>query len=726
MKSVARWQLAFIFGIGTLLLSSAVAFGASLFLTIVGALAVSIGVVNSLLSQPSATSRNPLLSILQRALNVSSFLKAATILVILIATILSVYGGWARYSDYKERQKVTIEGVVLTAAGDPADRATVTLLLKRGNQDTVSTLGKFSFTKLDLSNEGTNSFKIQARLGSREGEAEVDLSKGPPENLVIKLSPGDPPFRVTYFLLERQAIDFLLQGKVDNNWEAKLAGQPFIVPDRVYKSLSGLVNSFSKTLGTETPSYGFYKEENGVRTDTQSLPIGETPIKSFFVGTSEGEVVHLDAAVPGLLNSLLDNNQHWRLFINPTTNQDLPYPLVFRKYVDRSDLTLLSQASVGKFYSYITREYMPPDFGYVEISLSGICSDDPPWYSYAKYVGRLLRLRVAVVENITNEPIKLGRFTLRENDAEGLRSQDQNRAQLEKIPLAQSGLFPMEMLKPSEKLVIPMEMDLGIDKDEERNVLVTAGTRPDLVSRIRNTGQFFFAVPETVSPGAGVNIPGSTLDDMFRRSDQMVTLDREYVLGPSLMVENLEVDRVEFPFRQFDPSRIVIFEDTATGSCPFVYTYSKQSKTWRNEGVILRARIGQEKESLDEKLLTEFDGRVRIVEKEHEDSFIDSVYLRVTYDNGEEATFYPRNKQLRAADGNRTILRQGDELSLFFDIPRSTGIRKFVLGAVGYYIPYLGSARSTSHSTKKHAIRLSKTSLRAFSLAATSSVRDGL
>jgi uncharacterized membrane protein len=198
MSSIRFWQSAFLIAVVALLVGAGVAFGFSSFLTIVGFIAVAIAVVNGLLGNAASHGDGPVLSVLKNLLNVGRFLKLATVTVVLTALCLAVYGGFARYSDYKERQKISIEGLVLTAAGDPADKATVSLHLAQGILQAVTSNGRFIFSKIDFGDEPTRKIKLEAHLGSREGFSEIDLSQGPPKSLVIKLSPGDPPFRITF------------------------------------------------------------------------------------------------------------------------------------------------------------------------------------------------------------------------------------------------------------------------------------------------------------------------------------------------------------------------------------------------------------------------------------------------------------------------------------------------------------------------------------------------
>lgn len=51
--------------------------------------------------------------------------------------------------------------------------------------------------------------------------------------------------RISYFNIGGHAIDFLIKGKIDKNWEERLSGQPYIVPNSVFEELSFLLNNFS-------------------------------------------------------------------------------------------------------------------------------------------------------------------------------------------------------------------------------------------------------------------------------------------------------------------------------------------------------------------------------------------------------------------------------------------------------------------------------------------------
>jgi hypothetical protein len=153
-------------------------------------------------------------------------------------------------------------------------------------------------------------------------------------------------------------------------------------------------------------------------------------------------------------------------------------------------------------------------------------------------------------------------------------------------------------------------------------------------------------------------------------------------------IEGVEINKVTFPFRQFDSTKVIIRNGSGEGSCPYVYTYSAQSSSWVNEGVILYGINAKRKETMDQKDLARFDGRILIKEKDPEDSYIDAVYVREILMDGSEKTLYPKNETLRSADHSYLRLKQGEDIRIDFDLPPTSTTGRYILGMVGYYIPH--------------------------------------
>ena len=685
------WQTVFLLGIAACVGAAVLAFGLSALAIIITGGSILTGVLNGLFYRPNANDAGTswLVARLAHILSVNKFLKTAAAGMWALSAILGVFGLRQVYVDSVTRaieaQKVTVEGLVLTAGGDPADNAVVTLSLSRGQQVVTAPGGKFTFAKVDIRGEPSKTVRIHARWRTHEAEISADLSGGSPQGLFIKLPPGDPPFRVTYFVLEAHAIDFLLQQKISAKWEEKLGGQPFIVPNEVSATISDLVNNFSEETG-----YSFYEIENKGKKSEEDL--SESGSGKLFIGGGIGSAIYISDPTE-LIRSLEDPQQSWRIFYSKQERSTVIESLIFRKFISPRDLNLFEDTPMKKFYKHITKEYMPPDFGHVSIYYladDGCGADDTGIrYAGTHFIGRSLSLRIAVVENVSNDPISLGNFTVKVNRSDRLRSRQDDSAQLAAQPAEKRELFPQKMLSPGEKIVIPMEMPLSYKKNEFFDYVnetpVNQNIRSNVASELTKIDQINFPIYERNSP---FTVSARTVENILNRPATSFALNKEYLYGPSMSVESVDVDNVNFPFRQFDPTKLVIKAGDAIGSCPYVYTYSAKDEAWINEGVVLYGVNESRKEKIEEKRLTRFDGRVRIRERDPEDSFIDAVYVKALLPGGGEIILRPEHRAVRSADGQYLKLRQGEEVELKFNLPRGLTATEYVLGVEGYYIPY--------------------------------------
>ncbi|HEY0080075.1 MAG TPA: carboxypeptidase-like regulatory domain-containing protein [Pyrinomonadaceae bacterium] len=683
------WQYAFLAGVVVCVMTAMVAFGLSLFAAMVGGAMIVISIINGLLSRTTAgaSGNNWLLSKLKHSLNVGLFLRTATVAIWIISIGLGIYCiNQIRKESRKrevENRKITIEGLVITAGGEPADGAIVTVFLNRP-RETTTDKGRFIFPQLDFGEEPPKSLLIRTRWKTYEVETTVDLTKGPPQSLEIKLPPGASPLRVSYFLLEGHAIDFLLRGKMDKRWEEKLAGQPYIVPNSVSQKIKELVRKFGEKFNYAR----FEVRKEGKQIGSLNEEASRNYDKPFFVGgmpwspKDGGPMIAFPDSK--YINLLKDSRQPWRVFVAKGSD-DVVEGVIFRKFANRHDLEYFDDP-LADFYRHITKEYMPPDFGYIDMYIpTAVCGLGEP-STTIHFVGRYLSLRVAVVENVTNEPIKLTKFTIKENKSDQLRSREDDKASLDKEVSERQDLFPPEMLKPGEKIVIPVEMVLRQDNDMQTEFQVSIPKdRRNFIRELEKAGDIDFPIDEKAS---GIVINAKMIENILNRPNIAFTLNREYVYGPSISIESIEIDNVNYPFRQFDPKKIIITGEVEEGSCPYVYTYSPEDKEWLNEGVILYGFSERNKESRDVKLLRRFDGRVLIKEKDPEQSFIDLIFIRAASPDGGETILYPVNKRLRSIDKVYLTLGKGEQFEVEFAIPKGLVAHKYILEAVGYYIPY--------------------------------------
>ena len=309
--------------------------------------------------------------------------------------------------------------------------------------------------------------------------------------------------------------------------------------------------------------------------------------------------------------------------------------------------------------------------------------------------GRTLKLRIAVLENTSGKPIRLGKFSIKQNNLNRLRSREENESMLSASAFEQKSYFTPEVLKPNEKFVIPIELLLasGTDKDLDEPKY-TGATPSKVVNALSKVNSVNLPVVTTEGeewegrPDQQVSVSTSMLINMIKSPGENPNLKKEFVFGASQKIEAVEADGVAYPFRPLDTSLLVMTGGFTGASCPYIFTFSAAENLWINEGTILTDLNSKWKESTHEKELTRFDGSVLIRERDPETSYIDKLYIRVINPDGTETILTPKNNKLGRADQNYLVLRQGDQVRIDFVFRPELVGRKFILGARGYYIPY--------------------------------------
>jgi len=526
--------------------------------------------------------------------------------------------------------------------------------------------------------------------------------------------PAVRPYRLSYRLLKGRAVDLLLEGKI-GRWDKELSGKYFIVRNEVLKTLSELVTKFSEDFVDDK----FFRVGGPRLTSRKLATEYSRQEKPMFVGDIGAAwlteyaydrsllVGELFTAAPrtvaALINSLNDSNEQWRFYAFRAEE----YPsdiLTFRRFSKPGDLEAFESDTRQAFYSYLTKNYFPPDFGILELSGEEASPDGcehharptKNLYWTVAFTGPLLRLQVAIIENVSNEPITVGRFILRENQSDRLQNpQEVGTALASKMPEKQS-LFGPGTLKPGESLVVPIELSLKMEKRDLELALansrrqVTTKYQADILRHVKAAG----GLGSTNIDLPRSTVSAETLESIMRRDRIDFLSTTEYVYGPSVSIESLEINKFGYLVRRFDPSKLLIisgFDDTDVGSCPVVYTYAGQEKSWLKEGVVLYGYNSKLKESTDRIALHRFDGRILIKERDPEDSFIDSIHILAIDKDGREITLHPDNIKLLSNDGDYVRLTQGDHLVVDFKVPDGFIAQKYVLVASGYYVPFSGS-----------------------------------
>ncbi|MFZ0063527.1 MAG: carboxypeptidase-like regulatory domain-containing protein, partial [Pyrinomonadaceae bacterium] len=267
-------------GLAACIVAAIVVFGMSSFTTILTVSGIIIGLFNAFLGSSRASDDgNWFLGRIKHTLDVSNFLRIATVVIWITAIGVMAYG--VRYY-YHEAQKFTLAGRVLTAGGDPVASAHVILFTQVKKETITNADGTFSFVDIDPSQEPLKQVKVRVEWKNRVMEEPVNLALDRVREL--KFPAGEPPFRVSYITLEGAAIDFFLRGQIDKRSEERLSGQLFIVQNSVFNSLKGLTKKFSIRMDAWEGQSFSVRNDSGERED-ESL-VARSVGKPFFVGSS--------------------------------------------------------------------------------------------------------------------------------------------------------------------------------------------------------------------------------------------------------------------------------------------------------------------------------------------------------------------------------------------------------------------------------------------------------
>lgn len=251
-------------------------------------------------------------------------------------------------------------------------------------------------------------------------------------------------------------------------------------------------------------------------------------------------------------------------------------------------------------------------------------------------------------------------------------------------------LFPQKVLIPGEKLLIPLEICFRYNKEEIEWLKKEDRNEPPIELRNIENTQYISSVEaiNTKMEKTLYKIKTSSFLSLLSKPKQSQTIEKEFLFGPSISIDKIEIDDKSYPFRQYEAGNFVMHSGNEKGSCPFVYTYSLEHKNWISEGHILYGMSSKHKEGIDEIKLKRFTGKILIKENESEVSFLDLVYIKVKESDGNEYIISPDNKALCAEDGAYLTLKKGEQTVVLFKMPQKSIKGELYLRAKGYYITY--------------------------------------
>lgn len=634
----------------------------------------------------------------RRFLRSTPQLEIATVLVWLGLVGLSIFAG---VDKWKTSQLMTIGGNVEEANGALASNASVSLTIGSYTETLLATDGHFLFSKIDLKGEHPLSAEIEARWNSKHIAKKLDLSTADLKKVTLRLPLGHAPFRVLYYLIGGHAIDFLLQGKVDSQWERELAGQPFIVQNSTLGALSSAMTQFSEPFKAHlllTPAYYSKSVPQGQAYDQGAQNQAEQLAAKYsgvpmFIG-SDATIAAVQIGGPASredIRSLSEASNAWHAKVSPYSYKPKGVnDLIYWRFGRREDLERFAGGRfplpIVKWLQYVTKDNFPGDFCIFSMDAPG-CGGGEEGVSLHT---RSAYLRIAVIENISSEPIHIGAFCSRENQASGLRSRDEDETALARQQVAPKQWFPAEDLKPNEKIVIPLEVSMRYDEDKNWDLYhLEKDAYTDTVGQIR--AQIAAQSAQSLRYYEGQSeryedVPSSSLLQMLDEAGPSLGLEKEYIYGPSIKVDSLEIDDAQYPVRPLRPTVFAMRDGNETGSCPVLYAHSSLTNDWIKVGRLFYGANGERKETFDSLNVAEFDGRLMIREEEEEVSYLRTIYVSALDARGHVHHLYPVNLNSFPRTRGLIELRRGQSIELSFALA-SKGNHDVRCVARGFYKP---------------------------------------
>jgi hypothetical protein len=292
-----------------------------------------------------------------------------------------------------------------------------------------------------------------------------------------------------------------------------------------------------------------------------------------------------------------------------------------------------------------------------------------------------LQIRVVVLENIQDTAIELGQFHFRMLDpGRGIltvRTRAENETLLATMNADSEVWYKPRVVKPGEKVIVPLELLLKPSRSPSQTepAATRAGRRACanklLADRELQTVALMDLSNDIRAPNSVplVVMPKQKFVDALLREAAAAPEKEEFVYGPSIALDSVDVNGFRSQIEPFDPINVAYFSGFSEGSCPFVYSRHTTEGAWLKQGTILTGRSSKAREGTGVLQIHAFDGTLRISEEEGEISYIDELFVRGTLANGERVTLRPTDERIAHKDLRYLELKKGDSVEIKFSVP---------------------------------------------------------
>jgi hypothetical protein len=727
------WQVFLVLGLIACVASLYFLIGGSTFAAVSGLVTVSIALLNAFLSPATAKEgENWFVGAMKRTLVVGRYTKVLCVLLWVAAFVNVAVLAW---SENEKKYRVDIEGVVTDKwRGTPLEKALVTLKLTDGASLTSNApAGQFKFTAVD-SRKVARQAELEAVCEGAHGKVGVDLSRGSVKDMRIVLAVSVPPTRRTFFVLSGHAIDILVRDKkLPTELEAKLGGNITVIETPAFRELSALMERFSQRMkgsaeirelytGDELYTGSGDSERPDAQTEQHQAALKKIE-KEQLKRLEQGRVLAPAGGELGGNSMTFDAvklprtfflNAQWSINVSGSgeilrntgsvrdrTRLKIPFQNVeLTKFATRADFDALLRAQSRevrnspdiRFIEYASRSVIPPNFLRLKVAYSE-CGEGLD----ATLDVPNLKLRVVVLENVTDKPVELGEFHFRAmvpSTSEPLvRTAQDNTNLLAGRDSKTEALYSPRVLKPGEKLLVPLELilSLGAGRDEftypDESVRQTERVRSHEYAKTLSASKEIQTIALVYKQRDVVTMPKEQFIDGLQREPARIVKGTEFVYGPSIALDGIDVNGARYTIEPFNPANVAYFSGIPIGSCPFVYCRDGADDKWLRQGSILRGRRSKSLEGIGQLTVHGFDGVLRISEEEAEISYIDELFVRARSVTGEYITMRADDERLAHKDGRYVVLKKGESITVNLAIPSGVPTDQVRVTASGYFEP---------------------------------------
>jgi hypothetical protein len=370
------------------------------------------------------------------------------------------------------------------------------------------------------------------------------------------------------------------------------------------------------------------------------------------------------------------------------------------KVSDRSASPIVSDYERSfQLERYLAQNGMPPDFLSVYTGIEQGCVGDGWSFMYS---GRPLTVDVAIIENLTDQPIRIDDFRGLASTEKGLRPVSKSVALAKDNPVSLK--LPPQSLDAHARLLLPIRIKFGAAGLQDGDLDTAKAT----YEKIKTSNDTIFEHQIQITPEKKITVRKAK--ESFAEPE--APADTEYLFGPEISLGGLVADGKEFALQVVpeQPQKKSTADDSggadadksppaAIGklsfsiwvgpdqggiSCPILYYREEASGSWITLGKVLDQANGADKEMTQIVPLPYLQTHFRLNEEEPEVSYINDAVLRLTLADA-------RRVEVRARQAYSRIISAYTSSEIDFDLPEGVSASDVVTSEIilsGYYERY--------------------------------------